>query len=98
MATMAQSMFMKESEDLASIIQMELDKRLNTPNRGVKQAGFYVLIGASMPNALVEVGFISNPSEEKKLREKAHKQKIAEGIYQAIKHFKQSREKILAGE
>ena len=44
MATMAQSMFMKESEDLASIIQMELDKRLNTPNRGVKQAGFYVLI------------------------------------------------------
>ena len=98
MATMAQSMFMKESEDLASIIQMELDKRLNTPNRGVKQAGFYVLIGASMPNALVEVGFISNPSEEKKLREKAHKQKIAEAIYQAIKHFKQSREKILAEE
>ena len=38
MATMAQSMFMKESEDLAAIIQMELDKRLNTPNRGVKQA------------------------------------------------------------
>ena len=96
MATMAQSMFMKESEDLASIIQMELDKRLNTPNRGVKQAGFYVLIGASMPNALVEVGFISNPSEEKMLRQKAHKQKIAEAIYQAIKHFKYSREKILA--
>ena len=65
MATMAQSMFMKESEDLASIIQMELDKRLSTPNRGVKQAGFYVLIGASMPNVLVEVGFLSNPSEEK---------------------------------
>ena len=53
MATMAQSMFMKESEDLAAIIQMELDKRLNTPNRGVKQAGFYVLIGASMPNVSV---------------------------------------------
>ena len=58
---------MKESEDLASIIQMELDKRLNTPNRGVKQAGFYVLIGASMPNVLVEVGFLSNPIEEKKI-------------------------------
>ena len=98
MATMAQTMFMKESEDLAAIIQMELDKRLNSPNRGVKQAGFYVLIGASMPNALVEVGFISNPSEEKMLRQKAHKQKIAEAIYQAIKHFKHSREKILAVE
>ena len=96
MATMAQSMFMKESEDLASVIQMELDKKLDTPNRGVKQAGFYVLIGASMPNVLVEVGFISNPAEEKKLRQKAHKQKIAEAIFQSIKHFKQSREKILA--
>ena len=97
---MAQNSFMKESEDLAALIQKNMSKNLNTSskNRGVKQAGFYVLIGASMPNALVEVGFISNPSEEKKLREKAHKQKIAEAIYQAIKHFKQSREKILAGE
>ena len=70
MATMAQSTFMKESEDLASIIQVELDKKLDTPNRGVKQAGFYVLIGASMPNALVEVGFLSNPSEEKNVETK----------------------------
>ena len=98
MATMAQSMFMKESEDLASMIQMELDKRLNTPNRGVKQAGFYVLIGASMPNVLVEVGFLSNPSEEKQLKQANHKQRIAEAIFDAIKYFKQSREKILAGE
>ena len=98
MATMAQSIFMKESEDLAAIIQMELDKRLNTPNRGVKQAGFYVLIGASMPNVLVEVGFISNPAEEKKLKQAVHKQRIAESIYEGIKHFKYSREKLLAGD
>lgn len=98
MATMAQSMFMKESEDLASIIQMELDKRLNTPNRGVKQAGFYVLIGASMPNVLVEVGFLSNPSEEKKLKQSSHKQRIAESLFEGIKQFKFSREKLLAGE
>ena len=98
MATMAQSMFMKESEDLAAIIQMELDKRLNTPNRGVKQAGFYVLIGASMPNVLVEVGFISNPAEEKKLKQAVHKQRIAESIYEGIKHFKYSREKLLVGD
>ena len=98
MATMAQSMFMKESEDLAAIIQMELDKRLNTPNRGVKQAGFYVLIGASMPNVLVEVGYLSNPAEEKKLKQAVHKQRIAESIYEGIKHFKYSREKLLAGD
>ena len=95
MATMAQSTFMKESEDLASIIQIELDKKLDTPNRGVKQAGFYVLIGASMPNALVEVGFLSNPNEEKMLKQSRHKQKIAEAIYYAIKSFKSSQEKLL---
>ena len=95
MATMAQSMFMKESEDLASVIQVELDKKLDTPNRGVKQAGFYVLIGASMPNALVEVGFLSNPMEEKMLKQGAHKQKIAEAIFLAIKRFKSSKEKLL---
>jgi len=98
MATMAQSMFMKESEDLAAIIQMELDKRLTTPNRGVKQAGFYVLIGASMPNALVEVGFLSNPHEEKLLKQSKYKQSIAEAIFAGIKHFKYSREKLLAGD
>jgi len=95
MATMAQSMFMKESEDLASLIQVELDKRLDTPNRGVKQAGFYVLIGASMPNVLIEVGFLSNPIEEKRLKKTDYKQKIAESIYDGIKRFKFSREKLL---
>ncbi|MBT4635798.1 MAG: hypothetical protein HOB99_04245 [Candidatus Marinimicrobia bacterium] len=98
MATMAQSTFSKESEDLAAIIQMELDKRLSTPNRGVKQAGFYVLIGASMPNVLVEVGFISNAKEEANLKKPSYRQEIAESIYKGIRHFKESREKLLAEE
>ena len=98
MATMAQSMFVKESEDLASIIQMELDKQLDSPNRGVKQAGFYVLIGASMPNVLVEVGYLSNPTEEKKLKQPKYRQLIAGAIYESIKHFKYSREKLLTEE
>ena len=98
LATMAQSMFLKESEDLAAIIQMELDKKLTTPNRGVKQAGFYVLYGASMPNVLVEVGFISNPAEEKKMKQGEYRQMIAEAVYEGIKYFKYSREKLLAEE
>ena len=98
MATMAQSMFMKESEDLAAVILMELDKRLTTPNRGVKQAGFYVLYGASMPHAYLEVGFLSNPKEEKALKKATHRQKIAQAVYEAIKHFKESKEKLLAEE
>jgi N-acetylmuramoyl-L-alanine amidase len=98
MATMAQSMFLKESEDLAAILQVELDKKLTSPNRGVKQAGFHVLIGASMPNVLVEVGFISNPAEEKKLKQGNYRQQIAEAVFAGIKHFKYSREKVLAEE
>lgn len=96
MASMAQSMYMKESEALASVIQDELDTRLSSPNRGVKQAGFYVLIGASMPNVLIETGFLSNSVEEKNIRKPEYRQKIAEGIYQAILRFKESREKYLA--
>ena len=98
MATMAQSMFMKESEDLAAIIQIELDKNIDSPNRGVKQAGFYVLIGASMPNVLVELGFISNPSEERNLKKPGYRQNISESIYNAILKFKSSRERLLAEE
>ena len=96
MATMAQSMFMKESEDLAAYIQEELDPLLDSPNRGLKQAGFYVLIGASMPNVLVEVGFISNPNEERKLKSASYRQKVAKGIYSGIMRFRKSREQVLA--
>lgn len=96
MATMAQSMFMQESEDLAAMVQVELEKRVSGKNRGVKQAGFYVLIGASMPNVLVEVGFLSNPSEERNLKNPAYRQKIAESIYASILKFKKSREQVLA--
>ena len=97
-ATMASSMFLKESEVLASIIQEELDKKLTVPNRGVKQAGFYVLSGASMPCVLIEGGFVSNSGEEKNLKSPSYRKKIADGIYKAIIKFKASREKVLAEE
>jgi N-acetylmuramoyl-L-alanine amidase len=96
LATMAQSMFMKESESLAAQIQQELEKEIKSQSRGVKQAGFYVLIGASMPNVLLEVGFLTNPEEEKKLRTKNYRQKIANAVYRAIIEFKKSREFVMA--
>ncbi|HJL75548.1 MAG TPA: N-acetylmuramoyl-L-alanine amidase [Candidatus Marinimicrobia bacterium] len=96
MATMAQSMFMKESEELAALIQSELGNRLDSRNRGVKQAGFVVLIGASMPNVLIETGFLSNPSDEKRLKQAAYRQQIAEGIFSAIVKFRSVREELLA--
>ncbi len=96
LATMAQSMFMKESEDLAALIQTELDKHIQSPNRGVKQAGFFVLVGASMPNVLIEIGFLTNPTEEKNLRNSKYRQRIAESIFRAVVEFKKSREYVLA--
>jgi N-acetylmuramoyl-L-alanine amidase len=51
-----------------------------------------------MPNVLVEVGFISNPAEEKKFKQGEYRQMIAEAVYEGIKHFKYSREKLLAEE
>ena len=87
---------MKESEDLAALIQKEIEKKVSSKNRGVKQAGLYVLVGAIMPNVLVEVGYLSNKHEEKVLRKGSYRQNIAEGIYQAIIKFKQAKEEILA--
>ena len=97
LATMAQHEFMKESEFLASVIQTELDKRLTTPNRGVKQAGFYVLVGGSMPNVLIECGFLSNSKEAKLLSKSSYRQKIAESIFDALVVFKDQYESSIIG-
>ncbi|MCF7804316.1 MAG: N-acetylmuramoyl-L-alanine amidase [Candidatus Marinimicrobia bacterium] len=88
LATMAQSAFMKESEDFASLVQQGLNQIVPSKNRGVKQAGFYVLVGASMPNILVEIGFLTNPREGKNLGWSEYRQKIANGIYEGIRDFK----------
>lgn len=98
LSTMAHSTWMKESEALASIIQKEMETRINAPNRGVKQAGFLVLIGATMPNALVELGFISNSQEAKKLGQNEYRQRIAEGLYEAIVTFKEKYEGAMLAE
>jgi len=88
LATMMQSAFMKESEDFASMVQTGLGHNLSSANRGVRQAGFYVLVGASMPNILVETGYISNAKEARKLRTPEYRQEIARGVYQGIVAFK----------
>ncbi len=95
LATMAQSAFMKQSEHLAAQVQQELARRLHgakTKSRGVKQAPFWVMVGASMPSILVEIGFITNPYEARLLRTSSYQQKIAEGIYSGLKKFKEDYE------
>ena len=57
---------------------------------GVKQAPFYVLIGAEMPAILVEIGFITNPTEKKRILNDAYKNLLADGITSGIKAYKDS--------
>ncbi|MCX7973479.1 MAG: N-acetylmuramoyl-L-alanine amidase [Candidatus Aminicenantes bacterium] len=84
---MAQATFLKQSSELAEIIQIELNKLLGTANRGVKQAPFKVLTGVACPAVLVEVAFISNPEEEIKLRDENFQQAVALAIYQGILNY-----------
>ncbi|MCB0259216.1 MAG: N-acetylmuramoyl-L-alanine amidase, partial [Calditrichaeota bacterium] len=95
LAGMAQSAFMRQSEHLASGVQTEMGKRLrslNLKNRGVKQAGFWVMVGASMPSILVEIGFITNKYESRIMKTASHQQKIAEGIFYGLEQYKRDHE------
>lgn len=87
---MAQAAFLKQSSQLAEIIQLELNKLLGTANRGVKQAPFKVLTGVACPAVLVEVAFISNPEEEAKLKDENFQQSVALAIYQGILNYLRS--------
>ncbi len=79
--------FINESSELCYLISQEIPRRIKVENRGVKQAGFYVLRGAQMPAVLVECAFISNHAEEIKLRNPRIQKQIADGIYVAIKNY-----------
>ncbi len=84
---LAQSAHLKESSELAEAIQVELNGVSDTGNRGVKQAPFRVLVGATMPAVLVEVAFISNAEEEKKLKSPEFQQAVADAVARAVARF-----------
>jgi len=91
---LVQSEFLKESQNLAALIQDKLERHLPIPNRGVDQAGFFVLNKAYMPAVLVETAFISNSNEAKLLRKDSFQEKLARAIAEAVAQFKQKYEKI----
>jgi len=83
-----------ESKDLAKKVQQTMISYLRryyrVNNLGVKQAPFYVLIGANMPSILTELGFISHPKEERRLRNPAYRQRLAYALYLGIKRYIES--------
>lgn len=88
LVSMAHSSYMKYSEKFAELLDKEFDTNLKLNTRGVKQAGFYVLVGASMPSVLIETGFISNKDDAKFLKSKTGQQQLAESIFSAIKTYR----------
>jgi N-acetylmuramoyl-L-alanine amidase len=85
---LAQSEFQQESSRLAEVVQDSMTESLRIPNRGVKQAGFYVLGGAAMPAVLIEIGFVTNPREERKLKDTKYRDDIARAIVAGIADYK----------
>jgi N-acetylmuramoyl-L-alanine amidase len=84
-----------ESKELAEDVQDSLSKRVEKSgksirNRGVRKAPFVVLIGADMPSILTEISFLSNPADEKLLKQPEQRQKMAEGLYQGVVSYLQS--------
>jgi len=91
----AQTEKIDESKEFAQDIQESLAKRIqkNTKtirDRGVRKAPFVVLIGADMPSILTEISFLSNPSDEKLLKQPEQRQRVAEGLFQGISSYLQN--------
>jgi N-acetylmuramoyl-L-alanine amidase len=88
-----QSEYLEESQSLASCVQQKLVYNLGCNDRGVKQANFYVLRGTQMPAILVEVGFLTNESEEARLADPSYEYEAAYAIYRGIAEFKEEFER-----
>lgn len=83
-----QNAYMNNSLMLADKIEKQFKHRVGRRSRGVRQDGFWVLWRTSMPSVLVEVGYLTNPAEEKYLNDKLGRVYIASGIYRAFRDYK----------
>lgn len=82
--SMARNEYMNDGSRLAGLVAVEMERLTPFKNRGVKQAAFYVLRGTYAPGILVEMGFMTNSSDQKNLNDKSVRIKIAKSIYNGI--------------
>jgi N-acetylmuramoyl-L-alanine amidase len=88
MFELVQDTYLDQSLSFADDIQRQFKSRLQSSNRGVKQAGFLVLRQSSMPSVLVETGFVSNQADASHLKSEDGQQAIANSILEAFRRFK----------
>lgn len=79
----------RQSETFAGLLEQQFSQRAQRRTRGVKQAGLQVLFEASMPGVLVELGFISNPQEERFMNSEYGQAILASAIFRAIRDYKE---------
>lgn len=93
MFEMMQDKYMDQSLQYATLVQQEFSGTLHRADRGVRQAGFWVLHKSACPSVLVEMGFISNREEEAYLATKQGRHEISKAIYTAFVNYKQAYDK-----
>jgi N-acetylmuramoyl-L-alanine amidase len=89
--------YLKQSLELASLVQRRIVNNSGRTNRNVRQAGFLVLREVAMPSILIELGYISNRSEEQYLLSTAGQNSLANSIYKAFSDYKRNFDKKTIG-
>jgi N-acetylmuramoyl-L-alanine amidase len=93
------SITLNDKIEESSILARDIEKTMGdqsvranarAQDRGVKRAPFVVLIGASMPSVLAEVGFLTNSRDEASLNKPEYRQKIAEALFRGIEQYNRS--------
>lgn len=85
----AQARYLEQSAALAGFIEQSLGTRVELSPRAVQQAPFRVLVGANMPAALVEIGYLSNAEQEAQLATAAYQDQVAQALLDALIKFRQ---------
>ena len=83
---------METSSGFAAKVEQQIAKTGKIKSRGVKQAGFLVLWRTAMPSVLVELGFLTNPSDRAVLKTSDGQQIVSKAIFNAVKQYKQERD------
>jgi N-acetylmuramoyl-L-alanine amidase len=88
MLSLNQNAYLEQSTLFASLVQSEFRDRVGRHDRGVKQAGFWVLHRTAMPAVLIEAGFLTNNTEENFLRTKYGQDLMASAMFRAFRDYK----------